>query len=51
EWNHQALCQTCHNRKTTREDPATKANRKAGMYREQEERAAHRNDWMYGDDD
>ncbi|HCL9936042.1 TPA: HNH endonuclease, partial [Escherichia coli] len=29
----------------------TKANRKAGMYREQEERAAHRNDWMYGDDD
>lgn len=39
EWNHQALCQTCHNRKTTREDPATKANRKAGMYREQEERA------------
>ncbi|EFB1480175.1 TPA: HNH endonuclease, partial [Escherichia coli] len=26
-------------------------NRKAGMYREQEERAAHRNDWMYGDDD
>jgi hypothetical protein len=35
-----------HNQKTTQQDPITKA-RKAGLYREQEERAAHRNDWMY----
>ncbi|HGH5396612.1 putative prophage holin [Klebsiella pneumoniae] len=47
EWNHQALCQTHHNQKTTQQDPITKANRKAGMYREQEERAAQRNNWMY----
>lgn len=32
---------------TQQQDPITKANRKAGLYREQEERAAHRNDWMY----
>ena len=47
EWNHQPLCQMHHNQKTTQQDPITKANRKAGLYREQEERAAHRNDWMY----
>ncbi|EJO2709643.1 HNH endonuclease [Salmonella enterica] len=47
EWNHQALCQACHNRKTVQQDPTTKQNRKAGLYREQEERAAHRNDWIY----
>ncbi|MCP6484562.1 HNH endonuclease, partial [Klebsiella pneumoniae] len=29
------------------QDPITKANRKAGMYHEQEERAAQRNNWMY----
>jgi 5-methylcytosine-specific restriction protein A len=46
-WNHQGLCQTHHNRKTTQSDPITKANRKAGMYQEQEARAAQRNDWMY----
>jgi 5-methylcytosine-specific restriction endonuclease McrA len=47
EWNHQPLCQTHHNQKTTQQDPITKANRKAGMYSEQEERAAQRNNWMY----
>jgi 5-methylcytosine-specific restriction endonuclease McrA len=47
EWNHQPLCQAHHNQKTTQQDPTTKAKRKAGLYREQEERAAHRNDWMY----
>ncbi|HIH9443736.1 TPA: HNH endonuclease signature motif containing protein, partial [Klebsiella variicola subsp. variicola] len=31
----------------TQQDPITKANRKAGMYSEQEERAAQRNNWMY----
>jgi hypothetical protein len=29
-----------HNQKTTQQDPVTKAQRKAGKYREQEERAA-----------
>lgn len=47
EWNHQPLCQTHHNQKTTQQDPITKANRKAGLYIEQEERAAQRNNWMY----
>ncbi|MCU2475637.1 HNH endonuclease, partial [Enterobacter hormaechei subsp. xiangfangensis] len=47
EWNHQPLCQTHHNQKTTQQDPITKANRKAGLYIEQEERAALRNNWMY----
>jgi hypothetical protein len=28
-----------HNQKTTQQDPVTKAKRKAGLYREQEERA------------
>ena len=45
--NHQSLCHGCHNRKTVQDDPATKARRKAGRYREQEEAARHRNDWMY----
>ena len=36
-----------HNQKTTQQDPITKANRKAGLYREQEDRAEKRNDWMY----
>ncbi|EBD6542495.1 HNH endonuclease [Salmonella enterica] len=47
EWNHQALCASCHGHKTTTQDPATKQHRKAGLYREQEEAAAHRNDWIY----
>lgn len=40
--NHQALCMSCHSRKTITTDPRTKEQRKAGMYREQEEKAAHR---------
>lgn len=36
-----------HNQKTTQQDPTTKAKRKAGLYREQEDRAARRNDWMH----
>ena len=47
EWNHQPLCQAHHSQKTTQQDPTTKAKRKAGLYREQEDRAAHRNDWMH----
>lgn len=46
-WNHQGMCQAHHNQKTVQRDPITKANRKAGLYREQEERAARRNDWMH----
>ncbi|CAK8736870.1 hypothetical protein SODG_001515 [Sodalis praecaptivus] len=45
--NHQALCMSCHSRKTMTKDPQTKAQRKAGMFREQEEKAAHRWDWLY----
>ncbi|HGJ5883467.1 HNH endonuclease [Arsenophonus nasoniae] len=45
--NHQSLCQGCHNRKIIQQDPITKAQRKAGMFREQEEKAAHRNDWIH----
>lgn len=45
--NHQALCHSCHSRKTTTTDPITKHQRKAGKYREQEEAAQHRNSWMY----
>ncbi|AUU87945.1 HNH endonuclease [Enterobacteriaceae bacterium ENNIH3] len=47
EWNHQGLCQAHHNHKTTQQDPITKANRKAGMYSEQEAQAASRNNWIY----
>ncbi|MBE8614863.1 HNH endonuclease, partial [Morganella morganii] len=47
EWNHQPLCHTCHNRKTQQQDPATKQMRKNGEYREQEEKAAHRNDGIH----
>lgn len=45
--NHQGLCQTCHNRKTTTQDPITKQQRKAGKFREQEEAAARRWDWLH----
>ncbi|CDH01732.1 HNH endonuclease signature motif containing protein [Xenorhabdus bovienii] len=38
--NHQALCQTCHNRKTVQTDPITKAKRKQGSYQEQEAETA-----------
>ncbi|MDE9591062.1 HNH endonuclease, partial [Xenorhabdus bovienii] len=44
--NHQALCQTCHNRKTVQTDPITKAKRKQGAYREQETEAARYRDWL-----
>ncbi|EPI4694256.1 HNH endonuclease signature motif containing protein [Morganella morganii] len=47
EWNHQPLCHTCHNRKTQQQDPAIKQKRKNGAYREQEEKAAHHNDWIH----
>lgn len=49
--NHQALCAGCHGRKTTTADPLTKQQRKAGMFRVQEEAARHRNDWLYEDGD
>ena len=48
--NHQPLCQSCHSRKTTTTDPMTKVRRKAGEYREQEDAARHRHDWMYDHD-
>ncbi|MDC9594996.1 HNH endonuclease signature motif containing protein [Xenorhabdus sp. IM139775] len=44
--NHQALCQTCHNRKTVQTDPITKAKRKQGIYRQQETEAARYRDWL-----
>lgn len=44
-WNHQALCLSHHSRKTTRIDPITKADRKAGRYRAEEARAAARRGW------
>lgn len=47
EWNHQPLCHACHNTKTFRHDPLTKQKRKNGGYREQEEKAEHRNDWLH----
>ncbi|HEJ9412559.1 TPA: HNH endonuclease [Proteus mirabilis] len=46
DWNHQSLCHACHNTKTFKHDPLTKQKRKNGDYREQEEKAAHRNDWI-----
>lgn len=48
--NHQPLCHSCHSRKTTTTDPLTKQQRKAGKFREQEEAAAQRNNWMYDND-
>ncbi|MXG38729.1 HNH endonuclease [Escherichia coli] len=45
--NHQSLCAACHGRKTTTTDPVTKQQRKAGKFREQEEAARHRTDWVY----
>ncbi|EHC82224.1 hypothetical protein LTSESEN_5022 [Salmonella enterica subsp. enterica serovar Senftenberg str. A4-543] len=45
--NHQPLCAACHGRKTATTDPLTKQQRKAGMFREQEEAAQRRNDWVY----
>ena len=45
--NHQALCISCHSRKTTTSDPMTKEQRRAGVYREQEEAAACRSNWVY----
>jgi 5-methylcytosine-specific restriction protein A len=45
--NHQSLCAACHGRKTTTTDPVTKQQRKAGKFREQEEAARHRTDWIY----
>lgn len=45
--NHQPLCAACHGRKTATTDPLTKQQRKAGMFREQEEAAQSRNDWVY----
>lgn len=45
--NHQALCHSCHNTKTFKHDPITKQKRKDGEYRELEEKAAHRNDWVH----
>lgn len=47
EWNHQPLCSGCHSRKTVTSDPATKQRRRNGAYREQEEKAAHRTDWIH----
>ncbi|MBD2792030.1 HNH endonuclease signature motif containing protein [Xenorhabdus szentirmaii] len=44
--NHQALCQTCHNRKTVQTDPITKAKRKQGAYQEQETEATRYRDWL-----
>ncbi|EEQ3439631.1 HNH endonuclease, partial [Escherichia coli] len=32
EWNHQPLCQACHNQKTKWLDPATKSKRAAGGF-------------------
>jgi hypothetical protein len=46
EWNHQPLCQTHHNQKTTQQDPITKANRKAGSTRAGRA-GSTRNNWMY----
>ncbi|EIE6500740.1 HNH endonuclease, partial [Escherichia coli] len=51
EWNHQPLCQACHNQKTKWLDPATKSKRAAGGFHEEEERAANRNNWMYDADE
>lgn len=51
EWNHQPLCQACHNQKTKWLDPSTKNKRAAGGFREEEERGANRNNWMYGADE
>lgn len=47
ESNHQGLCQSCHSRKTTTQDPLTKQQRKAGKFRELEEAAERRNDWIH----
>lgn len=47
DFNHQALCQSCHSRKTVTSDPDTKQKRKNGEYRKLEEKAAHRNDWVH----
>ncbi|WP_340616993.1 HNH endonuclease [Xenorhabdus entomophaga] len=46
DFNHQALCHGCHNRKTVQTDPATKQRRKNGEYREREAEAAKRRDWL-----
>ncbi|MCX8959436.1 HNH endonuclease [Erwinia psidii] len=45
--NHQALCQTHHNRKTVQVDPMTKQKRMAGAFHKQEEAARLRNHWIY----
>ncbi|EFD1736222.1 TPA: HNH endonuclease, partial [Escherichia coli] len=47
----QPLCQACHNQKTKWLDPATKNKRAVGGFREEEERAANRNNWMYDADE
>lgn len=47
KWNHQPLCHACHNTKTFRHDPLTKQKRRNGDYREQEEKAEHRSDWIH----
>lgn len=48
--NHQALCMSCHSRKTITKDPLTKDQRRKGMFREQEEQASHRWGWIYNID-
>ncbi|QBY47018.1 HNH endonuclease signature motif containing protein [Arsenophonus nasoniae] len=45
--NHQSLCLSCHSHKTMIKDPQTKEQRKAGMFRDLEEKASHRNDWIH----
>ncbi|MBN7843655.1 HNH endonuclease [Providencia rettgeri] len=47
EYNHQPLCQSCHNRKTQQQDPITKQKRKNGVYRELEAKAAQHHDWRH----
>ncbi|CDG21655.1 Putative holin protein [Xenorhabdus poinarii G6] len=47
DFNHQSVCHRCHNTKTFTQDPITKQKRKRGEYREQEESAVPRHDWMY----
>lgn len=45
DFNHQALCHSCHNTKTFKHDPLTKQKRKNGEYRELEAKATRHNDW------
>ncbi|ERT11881.1 HNH endonuclease [Photorhabdus temperata] len=47
DFNHQSICHSCHNTKTFKQDPITKQKRKNGEYREWEERAVQRHDWIY----